>query len=107
MDRIRPWLYFGKYRETLNRRLLAVNQIEAMLQLAELVEHPLVALLVIVAGSSRTRAFTHDQFRWGQELAVCQRLLLKFASQHFGRLVAHGIGWKINGGQRGGNKLGQ
>jgi protein-tyrosine phosphatase len=40
MDRIRPWLYIGKYRETLNPSLLAVNQIEAMLQLAELVEHP-------------------------------------------------------------------
>ncbi len=40
MDRLRPWLYIGKYRETLNHHLLAANQIEAMLQLAELVEHP-------------------------------------------------------------------
>ena len=47
MDRIRPWLYIGKYRETLNRRLLAVNQIEAMLQLAELVEHPGIVSLYL------------------------------------------------------------
>jgi protein-tyrosine phosphatase len=40
MEYIRPWLYIGKYRETLNPRLLAVNQIKAMLLLAELVEHP-------------------------------------------------------------------
>jgi protein-tyrosine phosphatase len=47
MDRIRPWLYIGKYRETLNHRLLAVNQIEAMLQLAELVEHPGIVSLYL------------------------------------------------------------
>lgn len=40
MDRIRPWLYIGKYRDTLNPNLLRVNRIEAMLQLAELVEYP-------------------------------------------------------------------
>lgn len=39
MDRIRPWLYIGKYRETLDFQLLQSNGITAMLLLAELVEH--------------------------------------------------------------------
>jgi protein-tyrosine phosphatase len=40
-------LYIGRYRETLNHRLLAVNQIGAMLQLAELVEHPGIVSLYL------------------------------------------------------------
>ncbi len=40
MDPIRPWLYIGKYRETLNQHLLDVNSIQAMLLLEELVQHP-------------------------------------------------------------------
>jgi len=47
MDRIRPWLYIGKYRETLNRRLLIANQIEAMLQLAEAVDQPGITSLYL------------------------------------------------------------
>ncbi|MFO7537988.1 MAG: dual specificity protein phosphatase [Chloroflexota bacterium] len=39
MNQIRPWLYIGKYRETLDSRLLAMFNISAMLLLAELVEH--------------------------------------------------------------------
>ncbi len=38
MNPIRPWLYIGKYRETLNRSLLDLNHIQAMLQLADRVE---------------------------------------------------------------------
>lgn len=37
---IRPWLYVGKYRETLDLSLLKARGIGAMLQFAELVEHP-------------------------------------------------------------------
>ncbi len=40
MNKIRPWLYIGKYSETTDLFLLEVNQIGAMLQLAELVEQP-------------------------------------------------------------------
>jgi protein-tyrosine phosphatase len=47
VDRIRPWLYIGKYRDTLNRRLLEANQIQAMLQLADLVEHPGIVSLYL------------------------------------------------------------
>ncbi len=40
MDAIRPWLYVGKYRETLDADLLAAKKIGAMLLLAEDVTHP-------------------------------------------------------------------
>jgi hypothetical protein len=39
MNEIRPWLYIGKYRETLDYQYLTANNITAMLLLAELVEH--------------------------------------------------------------------
>ena len=38
MDEIRPWLYIGKYRDTLNKTYLEAKSIQAMLQLAEKVE---------------------------------------------------------------------
>lgn len=38
MDEIRPWLYIGKYRDTLDRSYLDFNSIKAMLQLADPVE---------------------------------------------------------------------
>ena len=40
MDAIRPWLYVGKYRETLDADLLAAKKIDAMLLMAEDVSHP-------------------------------------------------------------------
>ena len=47
MDPIRPWLYIGKYRETLNQRLLNVNGIQAMLLFAELVQYPGITSLYL------------------------------------------------------------
>jgi hypothetical protein len=44
---IRPWLYIGKYRETLDYRLLVANRIEAMLQFAEPVEQQGIASLFL------------------------------------------------------------
>jgi len=38
MDEIRPWLYIGKYRETLDKNYLDFKSIKAMLQLADRVE---------------------------------------------------------------------
>lgn len=40
MDQIRPWLFIGKYRETLQSSYLQSKSIQAMLQLAEKVEQP-------------------------------------------------------------------
>jgi len=38
MDEIRPWLYIGKFRDTLDKAYLKARSIQAMLQLAEEVE---------------------------------------------------------------------
>ncbi len=38
MDEIRPWLYIGKYRDTLDKNYLDFKFIKAMLQLADPVE---------------------------------------------------------------------
>jgi protein-tyrosine phosphatase len=38
MDEIRPWLYIGKYRDTLDKHYLDSKSIKAMLQLADPVE---------------------------------------------------------------------
>jgi hypothetical protein len=47
MDSVRPWLYIGKYRETLDYRLLLANHIQAMLQFAEPVEQPNITSLFL------------------------------------------------------------
>lgn len=40
MNKIRPWLYIGKYRDTTDIALLRSCAVGAMLQLAELVQQP-------------------------------------------------------------------
>lgn len=40
MDEIRPWLFIGKYRDTLELGYLRAKSIQAMLQFAEPVEQP-------------------------------------------------------------------
>src|SRR5687767_10123892 len=40
MDQIRPWLFIGAYRDTINLAYLQWKSIGAMLQLAEKVEQP-------------------------------------------------------------------
>ena len=47
MNAIRPWLYVGKYRETLDANLLAARKIGAMLQLAEEVTQPNITALYL------------------------------------------------------------
>lgn len=47
MDQIRPWLYIGAYRDTLNKSYLDLKSIQAMLQLAEKVEQPNIVSLYL------------------------------------------------------------
>jgi protein-tyrosine phosphatase len=47
MDEIRPWLFIGRYRDTLNRSYLEQNSIGAMLQMAEFVEQPGIETLYL------------------------------------------------------------
>ena len=47
MDRIRPWLFIGSYRDTKNLPYLRLNSIGAMLQFAEKVEQPDIVSLYL------------------------------------------------------------
>lgn len=47
MQQVRPWLYVGRYSETLNRDVLEKSKIRAMLQLAAPVEQPGVTTLYL------------------------------------------------------------
>ena len=47
MDEIRPWLFVGKYRETQQISYLRSKSIQAMLQLADSVEHPGISSLYL------------------------------------------------------------
>ena len=47
MDEIRPWLYIGKYRDTLDRFYLSARGITAMLELADKVEQPGIVSLYL------------------------------------------------------------
>jgi protein-tyrosine phosphatase len=47
MNAIRPWLYIGKYRETLDIELLSRKKIGAMLQLAQAVQQPGITSLYL------------------------------------------------------------
>ena len=47
MQQIRPWLFVGKYSETLNRDLLDRKKIRAVLQLAEAVKYDTIASLYL------------------------------------------------------------
>ena len=44
---IRPWLFLGKYRDTLNFPYLETHKIGAMLQFAEQVEYTNISTLYI------------------------------------------------------------
>ncbi|GAB4420448.1 MAG: hypothetical protein Fur0044_17340 [Anaerolineae bacterium] len=86
MDRIRPWLYIGKYRETLNPHLLAANRIEAMLQLAELVEQPSIVSLYLPVEDFQPIPF--DLLRQGIDFVL--------AAKEQGRRVLVACGAGIN-----------
>ena len=47
MGQIRPWLFIGAYRDTVNQSYLAFKSIQAMLQLAERVQQPNIASLYL------------------------------------------------------------
>ncbi|MEM8535314.1 MAG: dual specificity protein phosphatase [Chloroflexota bacterium] len=47
MNQLRPWLYIGKYIDTLDQQRLNAHSIGAMLQLADLVEQPGITSLYL------------------------------------------------------------
>lgn len=47
MDEIRPWLYIGKYKDTIDGAYLRAMSINAMLELAEAVKQPGITSLYL------------------------------------------------------------
>ena len=47
MDEIRPWLFIGAYRDTLNKNYLDLKSIQAMLQLAQKAVQPHIVSLYL------------------------------------------------------------
>jgi protein-tyrosine phosphatase len=47
METIRPWLYLGRYRDTINHTLLTSYRVGAMVQLAEHAPHPQIPSLYL------------------------------------------------------------
>lgn len=47
MDEIRPWLFIGKHRESMQLAYLQSKSIQAILQLADKVEHPNIETLYL------------------------------------------------------------
>lgn len=71
MDQIRPWLFIGKYRETMQLGYLKSKSIGAMLQLSESVEQPgIISLYLPVADIAPV---SHKHLRQGLEFIAEQR----------------------------------
>lgn len=79
MDEIRPWLFIGKYRETLQPAYLRSKSIQAMLQLADKVEQPDIKSLYLPVEDyaplkfsllEEGVAFIRDQKKLGNRILV-------------------------------------
>jgi protein-tyrosine phosphatase len=68
---IRPWLYVGKFRETLDYNLLHRSQINAMMQLAESVQQPNISSLFIAIEDGKPLPF--DQLKTGIEFVQLEK----------------------------------
>jgi protein-tyrosine phosphatase len=79
MDEIRPWLFIGKFRDTLNASYLQSKSINAMLQFAEKVEQPgIISLYLPVEDFAPLKfdlleqglAFIQEQKRLGNRVLI-------------------------------------
>ncbi len=71
MHKIKPWLYIGKYRETLNQHLLSAYKIGAMLQLAERVEQTGIASLYLAVEDGIS--LPHNLLRQGVDFILAEK----------------------------------
>lgn len=71
MDEIRPWLYIGKYRDTIDRSNLNRQSIQGMLQFAEPVEQSgIVSLYLRVEDMEPT---PHHIIKQGMEFILAEK----------------------------------
>jgi hypothetical protein len=71
MYAIRPWLYVGKFRETLDYNLLHQSRISAMLQLAESVEQQIIQSLYVPVEDGEPLPF--DRLQRGVEFVRLEK----------------------------------
>ena len=71
MNEIRPWLYIGQYRDTLDRYSLGLHRIEAMLQLAEAVKQPGIAALYLPVEDGEPLPF--EKLRQGTDFVLNEK----------------------------------
>lgn len=71
MQRIRPWLLIGKYRETLDDQLLARTHIGALLHLADRIEPPGITALYLPVEDGEPLDTT--MLRRGVDFVLAQR----------------------------------
>jgi hypothetical protein len=84
VDIVRPWLVIGKLAETLHTEILTLNQISAMLQLAEAVPQPGIASLYVPVRDGEI--LTPEKLRRGVDFVREQKALGNVV------LVACGLG---------------
>ncbi len=84
MYQIRPWLYVGKYRDTLDPYVHGVHRIEAMLQLAEAIKQPGITSLFLPVEDGEPLPF--DLLRQGVDFVLSER------RQEYAVLIACGAG---------------
>ncbi len=90
---IRPWLYVGKFRETLDCNLLYRINIGAMLQLAEAIQHPGISSLYIPIQDGESISF--DNLRKGIEFVRLEKARSKNLLIACGAGISRGVSFAI------------
>jgi hypothetical protein len=90
---IRPWLYIGKYRETLDYNMLYRSKICAMLQLAEKVQHPGISSLYISVEDGESLCF--EKLKEGIEFVRLEKVRGKNVLIACGAGLSRGVSFAI------------
>jgi hypothetical protein len=90
---IRPWLYVGKFRETLDYSLLYRNHIGAMLQLAESVQQPGISSLYVPVEDGESLSF--DKLGKGVEFVRLEKARGKNVLIACGAGISRGVSFAI------------
>jgi hypothetical protein len=90
---IRPWLYIGKFRETLDYNMLYRSNIRVMLQLAEKVQHPGISSLYIPVEDGESISF--DKLREGIEFVRLEKARGKNILIACGAGISRGVSFAI------------
>jgi hypothetical protein len=85
MDQIRPWLFIGAYRDTINLAYLQLKSIGAVLQLAEKVDQPDILSQVITIKAE----LAGRDFPYLENCALQKARLLKLEHHFIGLETFH------------------